>query len=361
MAAYYFRKVTVYKLFLIAVTMLLSLACQLTLPTAYAAEAANNDDARDEEEVNVPEAQSPLSSRYPGMIIRPVKIADTDPQLAGQDVRRHWVFYQPGVKHRGILLVDLPGTHGKASDKGEFDALAAQLGYHVLDLTYRSAIAVAIFRMSPDPDAYLKGRENIIYGSQPIANLKVDKTNSIMNRLVKALQYLSKNFPQEGWGEFLNGDVPNWKKLALTGVSQGGGHALLLGMQHPVERVIMFGAPKDFSLQFKKPAPWLSMNSATPITSFFCFNHSGDNHHGCSYPEQVENYKAMHLYPRFPIVDVESEKPPYRHSRLLTAHTPADIPKHNHGMVAGNTMFMPAWQYLLTEPCGAEKKAGVLE
>lgn len=332
-----------------ALSVAICLSFAYALPGAGADAGANVDDP-DEPEV-APAAHSSLQSKYPGILIRPIKIADTDSDLAGQDVRDHWTFYQPQVKHLGILLVDLPGTHGKASDKGEFDALAAHLGYHVLDLTYRTAIAVAIFRKSPDQDAYLKGRENIIYGAKPIATLNVDKTNSVMNRLVKALQFLAKNYPEEGWGDFLEKGQPVWQKLALTGVSQGGGHACLLAVQHPVARVIMFGAPKDFSLRFNRPAPWLSMKPATPITRFFCFNHSGDNGHGCSYEEQVENYKALGLHPRFAIIDVENQAPPYGHTRLLTAHTPADIPKHNHGMVAGNTMFMPAWNYLLTEPC----------
>ncbi len=208
-----------------------------------------------------------------------------------------------------------------------------------------------MYRRSPDPDAFLKGRENLIYGTAPIPPLEVDKANSIENRLVKALIYLNKTYPKEGWGAYLNGDEPAWSKLVLSGLSQGGGHACLMGIQHPVARVLMFGAPKDYSLRFNQPAKWLSLPPETPITRFFCFVHSGDEHHGCTYKQQVQNYRALGLYPRFPIVDVENSAPPYNHTRLLTAHTPADIPKHNHGMVAGATMFTPAWKYLLTEPC----------
>jgi hypothetical protein len=113
----------------------------------------------------------------------------------------------------------------------------------------------------------------------------------------------------------------------------------------------MFGAPKDYSLYFHAPANWYGIRPQTPLNRFFCFTHSGDEGHGCTYKQQVENYHALGLSPRFPIIDVENEAPPYEHTRLLTAHTPADIPKHNHGMVAGNTMFKPAWKYLLTEPC----------
>jgi hypothetical protein len=88
------------------------------------------DDKPDEPE-SVPQAASPVQSKYPGLLVRPVKIADTDPALAN-DSREHWTYYQPGVKHRGQLLVGLPGTHGKANNNSSFDALAAQLGYHVL-------------------------------------------------------------------------------------------------------------------------------------------------------------------------------------------------------------------------------------
>ena len=162
--------------------------------------------------------------KYPGLLTHLVKVAKTDPALT-IDHRAHWAYLQPGIKKRGQLLVYLPGTHGTGRAEHAFNALAAQMGYHVLSLTYISGIAVAIFRKSGDRSAFSKGRDNIIYGTAPIADLHVDPANSIFNRLVKALSYLDKTYPNEGWGAYLDGDQPVWSKLVLAGLSQGGGHA----------------------------------------------------------------------------------------------------------------------------------------
>jgi len=306
--------------------------------------------AADDESAASPEPEPSAASKYPGMITHVVPVLATDPSLTS-DHRAHWAYLQPGVKPRGQLLVYLPGTHNSGKAENAFNSFAAQQGYHVLSLSYICGISVAIFRKSPDPKAFLKGRKNIIYGTAPIAELQVDPANSILNRLVKALSYLDKAYPKEGWGAYLNKDQLVWSKLAFAGLSQGGGHACLLGKQHGVARVVMFGSPKDYSLYFKRPADWLSMPSQTPITCFFCFNHSLDEKHGCTYAQQVENYKALGLSQRFPIVDVDNNAPPYRHTRLLTSHRPADIPKHNHGVVVGDSNYSDAWKYLLTEPC----------
>ena len=74
----------------------------------------------------------------------------------------------------------------------------------------------------------------------------------------------------------------------MAGQSQGGGHAALLGIKHPVARVICFGAPKDFSLALTAPAAWLRLDSATPKSAFFAFNHDQDRQ-GCSPAQQAEN------------------------------------------------------------------------
>jgi hypothetical protein len=323
-------------------------------PCIALASKSMDSDASDQEEPELPEVtvapKSGVQAEYPGLLVRPIKISETDPDLAS-DNREHWTYYQPGVKHIGVLMVGFPGTHNRASSNSGVDALAAQAGYHALSITYRSAIGLAIFRKSSEHGAFQKGRENLLYGSEPIGPLKIDRANSIVNRIVKALQYMQKKYPNEGWGQYLNGDEPVWPKIAVSGLSQGGGHACLLGLEHPVARVLMFGAPKDYSLHFHAPAHWLTMPSKTPKERFFCFVHSGDEGHGCSYKQQVENYHALGLYPHYPIVDVENSQPPYGHTRLLTAHKPADEPKHNHGIVVASPRFKPVWNYMLTEPC----------
>jgi hypothetical protein len=135
--------------------------------------------------------------------------------------------------------------------------------------------------------------------------------------------------------------------MILAGQSQGGGHAALMGMQHEVTRVLMFGSPKDFSSHFNKPAKWFSGPSATPLNRFFSFVHSKDDKNGCTYAEQLQNYRAMKLSPQYPVVNVDHTPPPFRHSRLLTSNITGDNP---HTSVITNTGFINVWKYLLEEP-----------
>jgi hypothetical protein len=161
------------------------------------------------------------------------------------------------------------------------------------------------------------------------------------------VRYLGEKFPREGWGQYLTGEGSlAWSKLVLAGQSQGGGHAALLAMQHEVARVLMFGSPKDFNVHFKEPARWYSQPSKTPLNRFFSFVHSADEGHGCTYSEQLENYRALKLLPRFPVVDVDKSSPPYKHTRLLTSTRNA---KNPHGCVIANADFAKAWLYMLNE------------
>jgi len=38
--------------------------------------------------------------------------------------------------------------------------------------------------------------------------------------------------------------------IAVAGLSQGGSHSYMLAKNHEVARVLMFGAPKDYSFRF---------------------------------------------------------------------------------------------------------------
>ena len=161
------------------------------------------------------------------------------------------------------------------------------------------------------------------------------------------LHYLSDKYPTENWRQFLRKEAIDYGKLILAGQSQGGGHAALMAYQHEVPRVLMFGSPKDFNIHFNKPAKWFSGASSTPLNRFFSFVHSLDEGHGCTYQQQLENYRAMKLLPQYPVVDVDTTSAPFRHSRLFTSNL-AGVPPH--GCVISNTTFLPVWKYMLEEP-----------
>ena len=52
------------------------------------------------------------------------------------------------------------------------------------------------------------------------------------------------NRPQN-WGQFLSGGSIQWDHIIISGHSQGGGHAAVIGISNPVRRVLMFASPND--------------------------------------------------------------------------------------------------------------------
>jgi dienelactone hydrolase len=208
------------------------------------------------------------------LVVREVVPSATDSLIDkfSGDGWAHRVYHNPSVAEKNLLVVFLPGTGGKGGNAKEFCRLAADHGFHVVSLAYPSTISMSVFHNSKDPNAFLKARENIIYGKVQFENLGVNEPNSINNRLLKLVGFLATTYPKENWDQFLdrNGSL-EWRKLVLSGGSQGGGHAALLGMQHEVARVLMFGSPKDYNIHFQQPAKWFSGPTATTLNRFFTF------------------------------------------------------------------------------------------
>ena len=258
---------------------------------------------------------------------------------------------------RHQLLLFIPGTHvpgGPRGAKGPFQflQLAANLGYHVINLTYPDETAAAqVCNNDKDPLAFESFRMSIIAGgSSP--HIEVSRTDSIENRLIKLLLLLKQIRPKEHWEEFLNeGGGIKWESIVVAGQSQGGGHAALIAIKHRVARVICTGAPKDYSHALNKPAAWYREASGTPKGRFFAFNHLQDRMGDCSLKQQMENLKALGL-DEFGAADVDTDKPPYRHARILTTNYPGGQVSSGeaHTSVIANEGFKDVWSYMLTEP-----------
>lgn len=296
-------------------------------------------------------AQTETEEVDPKLTVRSVVPADTDKRIdkfSGGEWQ-HWVYLNPNVPDKKLLLVFLPGTGGKPSGGHPVCTLAANEGFRAIMLAYPDTLSISHFHGSADPDAFQKARENILYGTTPFEGLDTGVPNSIQNRLHFLLHYLVDHFPQENWQQFFHKGGRNFDygRMIFAGSSQGGGHAALIAYEHPVARVLMFGAPKDFNVHFNQPAKWYGNTSATPLDRFFSFVHSKDEGHGCTYAQQLENYRAMKLTPRYPIVNVDTAAPPYNHSRLLTSERPSNFP---HGAPSKNKVYRDTWKYLLEEP-----------
>jgi len=131
--------------------------------------------------------------------------------------------------------------------------------------------------LNTDLDCYAKVRLEIKDGIDRAPLLNITRPNSIENRLLKLLAYLRRRFPNDGWAQFLaNDSTMSWPSIIVSGHSQGGGHAGIIGRYHPVARVIMFAA-MDYNSREGKPANWIaaptSTPNATPAERFFGFSH----------------------------------------------------------------------------------------
>lgn len=299
----------------------------------------------------------------------PVKPGLTDPAITNYN-EPHYIYINrdivvsqnpalPADRHQ--LLLFIPGTHPAGTPRGgkgpfKFFQTAANSGYHVIFLTYPNDVAAAqVCNKLRNPSAFEKFRMTIIVGGT-FQNRTVTRTDSIENRLLKLLLYLKNARPKEHWEQFLDKDSNiKWDAIAVAGQSQGGGHAALIAIKHRMARVICSGAPKDFNHILNRPADWYREPSETPKNRFFAINHVQDAMGQCTPAEQMENLKVLGLEKFGPPADVDTEKPPYHHARILatdypgkkvessTAHTTPLNPKNAD-------VFNSVWLYMLTEP-----------
>jgi pimeloyl-ACP methyl ester carboxylesterase len=296
---------------------------------------------------------------------------DTDPAIGAEFNQPNTAYVDRGIVVEGDprlpavrreLLVFLPGTSGSGDRGGEgLCELAARLGYHAVSLTYPTAVAAAqVCANDPDPTAFESFRWALIEGGRS-PHITVSRTESIEHRLIRLLQRLQALRPREAWGQFLQADgTLRWESIAVSGHSQGGGHAALIALRHRVARVICTGAPKDYSRALDAPAAWYTRESATPKSRFFTFNHVADRQ-GCNWPQQLRNLAALGLTALGAPVDVSKSSPPYGASRVLFTTFPAtnDSREAHSSVIASKdaSRLEPVWRYLLTAatPEGTER------
>lgn len=284
--------------------------------------------------------------------------SDTDPDIRYYNVP-HTVFVDPAASPRGELLVFLPGTNGKTGNATAFCSTAAELGYQAINLMYPDDVSASSVRDDPDPDAFLKFRLAVIEGRSLSRDVQVDRPESIENRLVMLLGYLDKKQPDGHWGRYITSEgLPNWPKIAVSGLSQGAGHAALIACRHRVARAVLFGGPKDYSRALNRPAAWYA-SPATPAEKIFAFNHEQDRQ-GCTFQEQLENCRAMGLDRLGQPVSVDTLAPPFNNSHILATNYPGTrlVSAQAHTSVVGDgsspfaqdgsRLFKPVWVYMLT-------------
>ncbi|NOT47494.1 MAG: hypothetical protein HOP17_07060, partial [Acidobacteria bacterium] len=282
----------------------------------------------------------------------------TDPSIS-TNLNNHYVSINRGLTPKNQLFVFLPGTGGVAINQREINHTAADLGFHAANLTYPNDEAVNSLcgGFSTDLDCYGNVRLETKDGTDRTALVTVNRANSIENRLIKVLIYLRDQFPADNWGQFLiDNTTINWSKIVVSGHSQGGGHAGIIGRYHSVVRVIMFAA-MDFNGATQSPANWIALPNSTPNASstdkFWAFSHQQDEQVNFSILS-TRIWPAYGLPPFGSILNVDGASPPYGNTHSLTSDRVCD---NFHGCVVvdarlvrenGIPVYKPVWEYLLS-------------
>ncbi len=211
--------------------------------------------------------------------IRTVLPTTADPALKTNFDEPNLVLLPRHIQHRD-LVVFLPGTHGEPGElKTLLESIAAR-GIRVVGLMYND-VPMSKRACAQKDNANCTGdfrRERVDGG---VADAAVQNTveESIHDRLVHLLLYENQQFPKEGWKTFLSGNQPKWRRIIISGHSQGAGMAAFIGKQHRMARVVLFsGGPDGYGYLSGTPqvAAWVREPSRTPMNRWWAEYHTNE-------------------------------------------------------------------------------------
>lgn len=279
----------------------------------------------------------------------------TDSGITGDLGKKHQIFYNPTSDSRNTLLLHLVGSYDNPNSTTYFPILATENGFHVINLMYRNwTAAQSACADSPDVDCYLNFRKEIIEGVDYSAEANVNATNGIHYRLLKLLEYLTLNYPNQNWGQYYSNGSITWNKIMVSGHSQGGGHAAVIGMTEPIQRVLMFASPNDYSDTLNSVASWTGQSHIVADSNYYGFNAYFDD--VVDFWQQMEAWNALGLDNLGDTVNVDFQTSPYNGTRqLYTKKTVTSDLTHNIMIrdtqtpadLSGTPVFEPVWKYML--------------
>ena len=302
----------------------------------------------------------------------------TDPAIANDASFPH-LAYAPAGPALGKLAVVLHGTGANPQAHTEVASALRAAGFHVIVLRYQATLGTTAACPDSgavtDPDCHRAFRSETTFGAGVLdpagqaydnALATITRSNSVMNRLLKVVDYLQMIAPASGWGAFQQRTGStcdsfnttygacdlDWPNVVTVGHSQGAGVALYLGKFLPLHKVVMLSGSYDaYSLGGGAftVAPWVAEGGlAVANADIGTFLHTSD--YGLPLFRAVEDAMSV----TGPEVQVTASAPPYSGShRLLTSLAstcPWDpTPGHNSTAVdicTPDYTYWPVWQYL---------------
>merc|ERR1712045_1110815 len=100
--------------------------------------------------------------------------------------------------------------------------------------------------------------------------------NALKSRLGDLLVYLDSLYPTEGWDAFYNTKgFPKWRKMIVSGHSQGAGHAAYLAMKFKTRGTIMISGPQDECIGCTSPF-WIDEGPYNSLGSYTALAHGNE-------------------------------------------------------------------------------------
>ena len=265
-----------------------------------------------------------------------VKPSQTDPAIVAYD-NDNLVLFAQDISTQPPLVVFLPGTSGKPSNAANLLGVVAHQGYRVVGLSYNDSPAIVqICPKNPWPGCSEEVRKNRTFGLESSAATENLNAESIVNRIVKLLIYLDKQYPNARWGSYVKGSEPDWRRIVVAGLSQGAGMAAYIAKHREVARVVLFSSPWDFYGRSKTLAPWLYGPSATRPDRWFAEYHRREN----TAAQIAQAYKALKI-PTSNILVFDRDLP-------TNLKTDRDNPYHVSTI--RDIGYTPNWQILFGDP-----------
>lgn len=273
------------------------------------------------------------------------KILKVKPSVTNTSIQKwdttHVVYYDPSIKSNKILLW-LAGTNGTPLNIPiELFKTALSQGYRVIALSYITIPAVSQVCVGDVLDNNINCaelfRRKRIYGDGSFSLIKDQPQDAIIPRLVKLLQWLSKNDAQGNWSNYLNtdGSKPNWKNIAVSGQSQGGGMSEFIAQQESVARVVSFSGGWDYAnSKEKKIANWYFNKSATPKEKWFA-------------TYNINELAAKQLSEICTSLQIPSQQIFALDKPLLNSNTSTENQNPYHGDGIRNIAYKPIWIKML--------------
>jgi hypothetical protein len=302
-----------------------------------------------------------FSSLAFGQVLHLVRPSETDSLISTND-NNHFIYLNSDVQSRNQLFLFLPGTGGLLVHYTLILKEAANLGYHSIGLTYpndRTINSLSICGLTLDTTCHSRARHEIFDGIDRHPQVEVNHSNSIQNRLIKLLDFLSSEFPGENWDQYIEADEILWNKIKIAGHSQGGGHSGFIATLKPVERAIMIGSNDRIGL-LARSADWMSKEGVSENNRYFGFLHEMDEL--VDFENALESWEDRGMFVSSSLINVDTVSDlNYEQSKTLyTQILPRNNEEKKHNSLAVDVhtpvddddrpLLAPVWAHLIQSP-----------